>query len=68
MAKGFERRRVGNGSRLIQSTCTACQQPIAASKSKQALKIAEQAHLRNSTKCGDPQETSEPADERQRSS
>ena len=53
MAKEFERRTVNRANRLIKSICNTCRHPVAASRSKSALKIAEEAHLRNNAKCGE---------------
>lgn len=51
MSKEFEHQKVGNGSRLIKSTCNLCHHAIAVSQSKRALKIAEDAHRKNSRTC-----------------
>jgi len=64
MAKEFERRAVDGKNRLIKSTCRICQHPVAASRDKTTLRIAEEAHLRSNQQCGQAAKTSayEPED------
>jgi hypothetical protein len=69
MTGSFEHRAVGTGgSRLIKSTCKTCHHPIAASKSKATLKIAEDAHVCNNGSWGDekkpPMREAAPAERR----
>ncbi|HZU22823.1 MAG TPA: hypothetical protein VE998_08335 [Terriglobales bacterium] len=54
MPKQFDRRAAGGNPRLIKSTCNSCQHPVATSHDQAALKIAEEAHLKNNESCGQP--------------
>jgi hypothetical protein len=53
MAKEFERRVVDGKNRVIKSTCKICNHPVAASRNKSTLKIAEDAHLRSNEQCAE---------------